>query len=98
MVADPSLGIQGAFVAALKADPDVAAIVGDRVYDRVPGPDPTFPYVMLGDVLRLRCRGDARTNTPSGAEDAANNIWIGEGERLAVSSGSNHGISGPPCP
>lgn len=36
--------LQGAVVTALKA----ASIAGGRVYDRVP-PNPTFPYVTVGD-------------------------------------------------
>lgn len=35
-MSDPALDTLAAFVAALKAEPSVAAIVGDRVYDRVP--------------------------------------------------------------
>lgn len=45
-MADPSLALQGAIVAALKSGTPVA---GGRVYDRVPGPPPTFPYVSVGN-------------------------------------------------
>lgn len=44
---DPSLELQGAIVARLKASAGVTAIVGQRVYDQVP-PSATFPYVTLG--------------------------------------------------
>lgn len=47
-MAEPSLSLQGALVATLKADPAVNALLAGRIYDRVPTP-PTFPYVTLGD-------------------------------------------------
>jgi hypothetical protein len=43
---DPSLALQGALVAALKAGAGVG--VGTRVYDVVPSPA-TFPYIRVGD-------------------------------------------------
>lgn len=43
-MADPSLALQGAIVAALKQAP---AVAGGRVYDDVP-PNPSFPYVSIG--------------------------------------------------
>lgn len=51
-MADPSLELQGAIVARLKATGAVTALVGQRIYDRVPD-HPTFPYISLGpdDVL-----------------------------------------------
>jgi hypothetical protein len=49
-MSDPSLEIQAAMVAALKAAGALPAVVGARVYDAVPtSPAPTFPYVTLGD-------------------------------------------------
>lgn len=44
----PSLELQGAVVARLKATNAVTSLVGARVYDRVPD-DPTFPYVTIGE-------------------------------------------------
>lgn len=62
-MSDPALALQGAVVAALKADAAVTALAGDRVYDRVPGPDTAFPYVSLGpcDVVQndATCIGGA---------------------------------------
>lgn len=48
-MSDPSLAIQGALVAALKADASLKALVSDpvRVYDRVPE-NPTYPYLRVG--------------------------------------------------
>lgn len=43
----PSLELQGAVVARLKADAALAAIIGARVYDNVPSAA-QFPYVSLG--------------------------------------------------
>jgi hypothetical protein len=43
-----ALSLQGAIVAALKADPDVDALVAGRVYDRPPQ-DVVFPFVEVGD-------------------------------------------------
>lgn len=44
---DQSVELQDVIIAALKADASVAAIVGDRVYDRAPE-GVTFPYISLG--------------------------------------------------
>lgn len=44
---DPLLELQGAIVARLEADPVVAALVGDRVFDRVPA-GTSYPYVSMG--------------------------------------------------
>ena len=44
---DPLLELQGAIVARLEADPVVAALVGDRVLDRVPA-GTSYPYVSMG--------------------------------------------------
>lgn len=43
----PSLELQGAIVARLKADAAVTGLIGSRVYDRVPDAG-TFPYVSFG--------------------------------------------------
>jgi hypothetical protein len=51
-VTSPSLELQGAIVARLKQDPAVAALVGDRIYDDVPG-TAVFPYVSLGPSAEL---------------------------------------------
>jgi hypothetical protein len=45
-ISDPSIPLQAAIVAALKASGSAA---GTRVYDAVP-PSPTFPYISLGNV------------------------------------------------
>lgn len=45
---DASLPLQAAVVAALKEDPGLAALIGERVYDRVPA-KPVAPYVTIGD-------------------------------------------------
>jgi hypothetical protein len=44
---DPSLSLQKAIVATLKADATVSAIVGGRIYDGVPA-DAPLPYVSIG--------------------------------------------------
>lgn len=43
----PSLELQVAIAARLKADAAVTTVVGGRVYDSIP-PSPTFPYVSFG--------------------------------------------------
>lgn len=45
---DPTLDIQGAIVAALKADGVLPSVVGGRVYDAPPN-SPQFPYITIGD-------------------------------------------------
>lgn len=44
---DPDLELQGAIVTALKADPVLQALIGQRVYDQPPD-NPQFPYVSYG--------------------------------------------------
>lgn len=46
-MADPTLPLQAALVAALKGDAGVSALVGARVYDRAPE-NAAFPFVSLG--------------------------------------------------
>lgn len=46
-MADPSLELQGAIVARLKSVGAVTALIGTRVYDKVPTA-PNFPYITLG--------------------------------------------------
>lgn len=43
----PTLELWGTIVDRLKADAGVGALIGDRVYDRVPA-DRTFPYASKG--------------------------------------------------
>ncbi|NSL22022.1 DUF3168 domain-containing protein [Agrobacterium tumefaciens] len=57
MTYDAAHELQVAIVNALKADPDVAALVGNRIYDLVPTADgkitATFPYISFGPVQDL---------------------------------------------
>ena len=48
-MSDPSLELQGALVARLKTAAAVTAIVGQAIYDAVPGSDP-FPRITIGAV------------------------------------------------
>lgn len=52
-MADPSLDLQKAIVAALKGASPVTALVGQRIFDQVP-PGTAFPYISYGsdDVLQ----------------------------------------------
>ena len=45
---EPSLALQGAIVAALKASAALGALIGDRVFDRVPA-GAVKPYIRIGD-------------------------------------------------
>lgn len=56
----PTLELQGAVVARLKADTATIAIVGSRVYDSVPG-GVVFPYVSLGPSDELSDDADCIT-------------------------------------
>lgn len=49
---DAGLALQGAIVAALKADTDVSALVAGRVYDAVPD-DATYPLIKIGEIQVL---------------------------------------------
>lgn len=61
-MSDPSLELQSAIITKLKADPGVQAVVGQRVYDEVP-PEPTFPYISLGDNQVLPDKADCIDGT-----------------------------------
>jgi uncharacterized protein DUF3168 len=61
-MSDPSLELQAALVGKLKADAGVQAVVGQRVYDRVPN-NPTFPYISLGDNQVLPDKADCIDGT-----------------------------------
>jgi hypothetical protein len=47
-MASPSLELQGAIVARLKASADLAALIGMRIYDDVPK-EKIFPYATVGE-------------------------------------------------
>lgn len=47
-MSEPSLALQGALVSCFKADSALSALIGTRIYDRVPA-DPVFPYIRVGD-------------------------------------------------
>lgn len=47
-MASPSLELQGAIVARLKASAGLTALIGGRVYDAVPS-NALFPYVTVGE-------------------------------------------------
>ena len=57
MTQDAAHEMQVRIVTALKASADVAALVGNRIYDRVPMTDgkitATFPYISFGPVHSL---------------------------------------------
>jgi len=55
--ADPSLELQKAIVAVLKADAGVSAIIAGRIYDAVPE-NAVKPYVSLGPFQLLPEHGD----------------------------------------
>jgi len=55
---DPSLELQKAIVARLRADASLTALVAGRVYD-APPVNPTFPYVTLGEADVLVQRADS---------------------------------------
>lgn len=54
-MSDPSLALSDAMEAALKASAPLAALVGGRIYDRVPRqPAPAFPYLRYAVVLAVQ--------------------------------------------
>ena len=69
-----ALALQAAIVAALLADDDLAALVGDRIHDAPPR-DAAFPYVSLG----LMRATDWSTATEDGAEhEVTVHVWSRE--------------------
>ena len=67
-MADPTLLLHAAIVAALNTAP---AIAGGRVYDRVP-PSPTFPYVSLGPIETV---GDDNSCWDASECNVQVNVW-----------------------
>lgn len=57
MLTDPSLPLQAAIMALLSGNSEVAALVADRIYDRIPNV-PTFPYLTFGDTQLLPETGE----------------------------------------
>jgi len=57
-MADYALELQKALVAALKADADVSALVGGRVYDQPPT-GATTPYIRIGGIVPRPVRAQA---------------------------------------
>ena len=56
----PTLELQRTIVLALKADVTLAAIVGDRVYDRAPQ-NVVFPFVQIGEMQQVTDDADCVT-------------------------------------
>jgi len=52
MLTDPTWALQEAIRARLLIDPEIAATVDGRVYDRIQN-SPTFPYISFGEVQVL---------------------------------------------
>ncbi|MGZ9812038.1 DUF3168 domain-containing protein [Pseudoroseicyclus sp. H15] len=61
MADGPALALQKGLIAALKAAPAIAALVGARVYDEPPQA-PTYPYIRLGNLDRQPLRTDGTPN------------------------------------
>jgi hypothetical protein len=59
----PETALQEALIAVLRADPAVTALVGDNVFDEVPGDEAKPPHVYLGPVNRTRLEACRRTFT-----------------------------------
>jgi uncharacterized protein DUF3168 len=55
---DPSADLQTVITDRLKADSAIAALIGDRVFDRIPNV-PTFPYVSFGNSQVIPVSADA---------------------------------------
>ncbi|MCA0025472.1 MULTISPECIES: DUF3168 domain-containing protein [unclassified Mesorhizobium] len=90
----PSLELQGAIVARLKALPAVAALIGTRIYDSVPAPT-TFPYVTVGPMDELSDDADCITGF-SIAVDL--NVWsraVGFPEAERISDAVRTGLLDP---
>ena len=65
-MSDPAAALQTAIIAALRADAAVAALVGARIFDRVPPPEAApYPYIVLADVQILDDGTDCRDQAES---------------------------------
>ncbi|WP_257164684.1 DUF3168 domain-containing protein [Bradyrhizobium sp. SRS-191] len=58
MLTDPTTSLVETIKAKLLGDADLAALVADRCYDRIPN-NPTFPYLSIGEVQVLPELGEA---------------------------------------
>jgi hypothetical protein len=94
MTTSPSLELQGAIVARLKTVAGVAALIGQRIYDRVPAA-PTFPYVTLGPMDEL----SDDTDCTAGFNIALDiNVWsraVGFPEAKRISDAVRGGLLDP---
>jgi hypothetical protein len=58
MTQDPRYDLIFAALARLRTAPAVVALIGDKLFDRVPEPDPEMPYVTLGPSTVLPADAD----------------------------------------
>lgn len=61
----PWNAIQTAVYGVLVADGDVGALVGDRIYDYLPAPPLTFPFITLGEFESETLEDKAGMQAPS---------------------------------
>ena len=67
MTLDPERALSAALLARLRADPVLASLLAQRVYDEPP-PDPVYPYLHLGRVQSRPWGGASGADEAEGAE------------------------------
>lgn len=87
------LAFRGAVNVLWRADTAVGALVGDRIYDRVP-PNPTFPYITLGDVQAIDEDADWRQRYAVTLTSHAWSRAVGQVEALRIAQAMRDAIRG----
>lgn len=80
----PELALRGALVALWQADADVGALLGDRIYDRVPD-GVLFPYASFGPAQALDLEVTCATERVELVQDV--HVWsraVGQVEALRI--------------
>lgn len=87
------LALRGAVNVLWRADAAVGALVGDRIYDRVPT-NPTFPYVTLGEVQSLNEDADWRQRYAVILTSHAWSRAVGQVEALQIAQAMRDAVRG----
>lgn len=89
----PSLDLQGAIVARLKASAPITALVGDRIFDAVPE-NASFPYVSMGPSDELSDDTDCTTGFDIAFQVDCWSRAVGFPEVKALSDAVRHALRG----
>lgn len=87
----PDLEVRDAVVATLKAAPAVVALVGDRIFDRVPL-NAEFPYLTIGPSWEIPDDADCLEAVEIGFRISAWSRAVGAAEALAIANATRRAL------